>query len=301
MIKIFLNRKPFYGPYGGGIHFVNNFFKYAPQFGIEPTNDLNDNINGILVVDPRKDELGVGIREVDEIKFFNKEIKVIHRVNECDKKNAGANNIDKLLRDTSNFSDLSIFVSKWVQELHSEHWLCDNQTVIHNGCDAHPYKKLTDNKLRIVIHHWSDNERKGLEIYKQIDKFVGENPNHFSFTYIGRLKEQLKNSIMIGPLSGEDLWKELSNHDIGVNASVFDPFPNTTLELIACGLPTYVDINGGGSVECAGIDHTFSSWEELKNILWFTHIGRIMELNKYKPISWEESIKKYCDSITNLF
>jgi len=65
------------------------------------------------------------------------------------------------------------------------------------------------------------------------------------------------------------------------------------LEAISVGLPTYVHADGGGAVEFAGRDHTFSNLSELEELI----LGNNYTSNEYKPISWDQSIQMYIRAI----
>lgn len=137
------------------------------------------------------------------------------------------------------------------------------------------------------MSHWSDNALKGQDFAEWIDAFVAKRSEEFTFTYIGRTRASLKNSTVIGPLCATDLGAELAKYDVCINASRFDPGPNSVIEPIACGLPTYVHVDGGGGVEFAGKDHTFSSFDELETLLLSKQFKK--NVNRFEP--WEKTIE----------
>jgi glycosyltransferase involved in cell wall biosynthesis len=215
--------------------------------------------------------------------------KLILRVNDCDQRK-GTSHIDNDLVAKSAMVDGTIFVSQWMHDYFMERgWACKKNTVIVNGVNGDFFKpKLYEsNEVRpvsIVTHHWSDNPLKGQDYVEWLDDFVGRHRERFAYTYIGRTKAQLKNSTYIPPKWGAELGAALSVHDVCVNASRFDPGPNSVIESIACGLPTYVHKDGGGGAEFAGQDHTFSSFDELERILLTGNYQR----NQFKLRTWEE-------------
>ena len=91
--------------------------------------------------------------------------------------------------------------------------------------------------------------------------------DQIEFTYIGRHRGTFKNTRCIEPCTGVELSRRLQGHDVYISGSRFDPGPNHILEALAVGLPTYVHKDGGGAVEFAGTDHTFSNLSELEELI----------------------------------
>ena len=81
---------------------------------------------------------------------------------------------------------------------------------------------------------------------------------------------------------------ELSKHDIYISGSRFDPGPNHILESIAVGLPTYVHKEGGGALEFAGANMSFSNFHEVENIINRTSHKK----NIQTPEIWKAALSK---------
>lgn len=196
--------------------------------------------------------------------------KIVLRVNENDARK-DTHHMDEMLVKVSNYIDGTVFVSKWIQDYFNDRgWACKNQTVIVNGVASDVFKpqpKLNNGKVNIVAHHWSDNRMKGADIYEKLDELVGDEPDQYAFTYIGRHQCDFKHTKVIKPMFGRALGEELGKHDLYVSASRFDPGPNHVLEALSCGLPTYVHEDGGGAVEFAGSDHVYHDWNIMKDVL----------------------------------
>ena len=47
-------------------------------------------------------------------------------------------------------------------------------------------------KLSVVTHHWSNNEKKGFDIYRKIDQLIEDKMLDIDFTYIGRLPDDFR-------------------------------------------------------------------------------------------------------------
>jgi hypothetical protein len=293
-MRVFINRRVVVGPYGGGNLFVKAFFDFAPEFGIEPTNVLDSSVNAILMIDPRPDDLGISFYEISRFARANSSVKIIQRINECDARK-GTNEIDKLLSFCSMQVHKTIFVSKWLEDYHKlKGWFCRSTGVIYNGVDHQHFRPnvTQSDVIRIVSHHWSNNEKKGFDVYEWLDQFVVTNPS-FTFTYIGRERGTFKNTRIVAPLFGQALGDELAKHDVYVSGSRFDPGPNHIIEAIACGLPTYAHVDGGGAVEFAGDDHTFDSIQMLEALL----LRKQFSPNSVQFCDWRECIRRYCDAI----
>jgi hypothetical protein len=268
----YLNRQPVLdAPWGGG----NGAVKALQHL---PTSDNPD----VILI------MGLDDHEVAPIVTYmadNPQCRLILRVNDCDA-HKGTFGVDDRWLTLSKIAHGTIFVSNWMWDhIRMRGWACQNNTVIYNGVDYDAFKPATNktpcSKLRIASSHWSDNAMKGQDYYEWLDDFVGKHPDKFEYTFIGRTKAQFKNSRHVQPLFGRALGEELAKHDICVNASRWDPGPNSVTESIACGLPTLVHKDGGGGVEFAGSStpHTFASFDELEEELmdWFDEGVAVMD------------------------
>ena len=299
MHSVFINRKPVQGAWGGGNLLVHAFYNLAPSLGIQIVDHPNKaDVCFIVSIDPAD-----GCPGAFQLLAHP---KLLFRVNECDRRK-NTQGLDEVIRKISSYSAHTVYVSNWLKNEISCGSL--NKSVIYNGCDAHiftptdeKYSKL-NNKINIVCHHWSQNFWKGLQYYKFLKEFVSINLK-YTFTFIGRIELELtqaqantipNNSRHIQPLYGTVLGEELAKYDVCINGSFFDPAPNSCIESISCGIPTYVNEAGGGGKEFAGARHTFTTNDDIVDIL-----SNPFTLNTYKPISWEQSIQQYVDLIKTL-
>jgi len=302
MKTLYVNRAPVDGPWGGGNNFIKAVYKYAATFGYQIVDKIINDVDVILITDPRYDDVKkFSMNEAIRYKQAFPKTKVVYRVNECDKRKGETEIIDPLIRETSKNSDLTIFVSKWLQDLHEmSNIVYKKSAIIHNGVDKELFKKYNklseiDGKIHLVTHHWSNNPFKGHDVYKEIDKMIADEPN-ITFTYIGRSHDVLDHSKVIRPLHGEELAKCLSIHDIYISGSRFDPGPNHVLESLACELPTYVHKDGGGGVELAGADHSFDNVLDLFEMIK----ERKVTHNNVTVESWRSCMKLYFAELDRL-
>lgn len=294
-MKVLINRVPKTGPWGGGALFVNAFFKYAPEFDVQLGTKINQPYDAIFIIDPRADELGVGLQEIQRYKLFKPGVKIFQRVNECDARK-NTTDMDPMLHESSKLNDHTFFVSDWMQGYHmARNWACGSTSVVYNGVEKTIFKpnlKFKNGKTNIVTHHWSDNPYKGEDVHLWLDRFVAANPE-FSYTYIGRTKAEMKNSKIIEPLWGNDLGQELGKYDIYITGTVQDPGPNHVIEAIACGIPTYAHKRGGGAVEFVGADHVYDSVESLELIIRSAEHKK----NSMTPNDWRSCVEEYINKM----
>lgn len=273
-MKIYMNQTPVAGPWGGGAKWVEAF-QLLSRFE--------------FVSSPGEAEVAL-CTGLDRVEEWINHPNLFYRANECDSRK-GTTHVNNILRTLAKQAQQVISVSNWLKK---EVGLPG--VVIHNGCDKQIFKagqklNLVNGKVNIVCHHWSGHVSKGLPFYEHLAQFV-EQHEGFTFTFIGRIKTKLSgNSRHIAPLWGAELGAELGKYDVCINASLNDPGPNSVLETISCGIPTYVHTSGGGGVEFAGQSHTFRTFEDVEQLL----LGRAFVKNSYEPTSWETCIEQYME------
>lgn len=295
MVKLFVNRKPVNGPWGGGNNFIHSLFTYAREFNIKIVTDPGQTFDAILMLDPRYDESGVSINEISNFKTRNPSCPVFYRVNECDARK-GTNEIDDIILKMHPYIDEYIFVSNWMMGYFNDRAIQSKKSsVIYNGVDKdHFFENTTkqqSQKLRVVTHHWSNNLLKGFDIYDQLDKIIPD--NNIEFTYVGRDRGSFKHTKVIPPLAGRDLGDAIRDHDLYLSASRNDPGPNHVIEAVASCLPILAHAEGGGSVEFAGKMNTYNSFDELVALL----NARTFQKSPVTFNDWKSCIEVYANHI----
>lgn len=293
-MKILVNRKTVEGPWGGGNKFVKALNKYLTKKGHTVVEKFENDIDIIHLQDAHADELGIDANVSLRYKHnYNPDVKIIHRVNDMDLGRYGSKPWrHEAYKALSKHTDASIFVSDWTQEFYINNgWFCKNNYVVYNGVDKEIFreeKKIDNNKINIVTHHWSNNKGKGFDIYEKIDNFVSENTD-YTFTYIGRERGTFKNTKVVPPLFGSDIGDELSKYNVYISASEYENCPNHILESLACKIPTYAISKGGASLGLVGDDFVFKGWDDLQKIL----LSKQFVNNKTNVMNWRECIDKY--------
>jgi len=300
-MKLLVNRKPVQGPWGGGNHFIKSLHDNARNYDIELKHKLEPGLDGIFLIDPRYDELGISINEVVAYKQAFPKTKIFYRANECDKRKGEVNQMDPCIAAMGQISDICFFISNWIKNYHLDfNWKCPTNIVIPNGTNTAIFKdhnqKKNNKKTNIVTHHWSNNAMKGHDIYAAIDEWI-KNKEGYSFTYVGRSHAPLPNSEIVSPMAGSELGKLLSSFDVYISASRWDPGPNHIIESLACGLPTYAHVDGGGASEFVGSSHVYSNEKELIELL---ESNSFIKNASFTPNSWDETIKVYLENIARI-
>lgn len=301
-MKIYLNRKPVTGPWGGGNKTLSKLCQRIKDDNHELVFDLEDNIDVIFCYDPRPDNFGIWYQHFINYKINNPKCKIIQRVGDVGSHSKPE--LNDLLSQIAklNFTDYFIFPSLWAREQigHED----SNYSIIHNAPLKIFYNnrkqnkdKLFGKKIRLVTHHWSDNHKKGFEIYEKLGNYLAQNNNKigditFEFTYIGRYSKDFKTEgiEIIEPVDAKKLSEILPTHDVYLTASEAEAGANHVLEAMAVGLPVIYSSKGGSIVEyCSRYGKCFNNFNELICIL-----NDINSLASYKL-----ELKNYNDVIDN--
>lgn len=268
---ISFNKKLVDGPYGGGNVFLRLFRDFLINKGHNVVFDLNRSVDIIFLVDVRDDTCVYSIKDVSNYKIKNKNIKVIHRINENSAHRGSNNKLDNILINTNNqLSDFTVYISDYLKLYFKNKGLDNKSVVIYNGCDRSMYypdlnkdiRKKTD-KIKIITHHWSDNILKGFDLYKKVDAYCRNN-DKFDFWYMGRFPEGY---IRYGNIIGTKVYKEipsvLKKCDVYLTASQYEPGGYHVAEGLSCGLiPVVLDKSGGCVDYTKGFNITYSNYEE---------------------------------------
>lgn len=258
---IAFNMFPAAGPWGGSSPFVTQLSAFLKWRGFEVGYKLTPKVDVIILIDPRTDlqNKSFGLEEIAAVKARRPQVRVLHRINECDQRK-NTLFMDDLLAEANRLADVTVFISEWLKDYHARRWFdpARPHRVIYNGADprifhpigASPFKK--DGVFRLVTHHWSDNPLKGFPVYQQVDHLLadGELPAT-EFWIIGRWPRdiQWKKARTFPPTQGVDLADKLRSCQAYVTASLWEPCGMHHVEGAQCGLPLLYHEDGGGIVE----------------------------------------------------
>ena len=269
-MKVCITHQPQETAFGGGNQFVLSLVKFLKDKNVNVVYTLEPDIDLIFVMDPRKlkyNKITIPMIVTYKKKYPN--VKIVHRVNDCDKPRGNVDVLDPLQFEAFEIDDFVVFVSKWTEEYYKEKGFegyCDSIT---NGCDqtiftCKKYEPL--DKIKIVTHHWSDNINKGFTVYEYFDQLM-DTRDDIEFTFIGRKfnsASNLRNVKVIGPFHGTELSDRINECNIYITASQFENCPMHVVEALSCGLPILYHKNLGGGIElCEGYGEEYDTMEEL--------------------------------------
>ena len=131
------------------------------------------------------------------------------------------------------------------------------ETVIRNCSDSeifsvnrkHRGMYRWQGRYRLVTTCWSENPKKGFDIYKHLDDELDF--DKYEYTFIGRSPIQFKNINNIGVLTTPEIGLNLRNSDIFVTATQDDTCSNSLIEAMSRGMPA-VGLASGGTPEIIG-------------------------------------------------
>lgn len=304
-MKVYINRKPVVGPWGGGNKTLTLLFdKLSQDNEIKLTLDLKEkDIDIIFCIDPKPGSNGIWYQNfVDYKNNVNNNVKIIQRVGDLGTHRG--QEITNLVAQTINISDFLIFPSDWARKAIG--FKKTNYMIVQNRPLSIFYdkRKLTNNvsdrTIKIVTHHWSDNPKKGFEIYSALGNKIKNNVN-IEFTYIGRYnKDYTSTGInIIKPKNATELSSLLPEFDIYLTASQLEAGANHVLEAIAAGLPI-IYRSGGGSISeyCFDYGVEFNDIQDLEHAL-FSCIDNY-DIFKNKITKYTDTLESQVDSYVKI-
>ena len=124
--------------------------------------------------------------------------------------------------------------------------------VIHNAVDGrvfHPADRRPADqcgRIRLISAAWSDNPRKGLDIFTWLDEHLDF--SRFEYTFVGRIQAEFRQIRHVPAQPSARLARLLREQDLFISASRSEPCSNALLEAMSCGLPALY-MNDGGNPE----------------------------------------------------
>jgi glycosyltransferase involved in cell wall biosynthesis len=170
------------------------------------------------------------------------------------------------------FADKSILQSQYSLQKHLDLGLeFKNPVIMINAADPtifyRPEQASFDpnQKIRLMASSWSDNRKKGADVYAWLDEHLDW--NRYEFTFFGNSPVKFKNIRQIAAVPSRELADALRGHAIYLTASQDDPCSNSLIEALTCGLPA-VFLKSGGHPEIVGQGGLgFEAAEEIPGLL----------------------------------
>jgi hypothetical protein len=299
-VRIFVNRQPVKGPWGGGSKVLRAIIDEANKRGHIVSHDIRQVCDLIFCVDPRPDK-DVNFGSLLEMKKRDKCL-LIQRVGDLGFH--GKPELFNLVVETIQYADHVIFPSHWAKM--QSRVDSSNSCVIQNAPIKQFIKPIKErNKFddfRIVSHHWSDNFMKGFDTYKILDDFCQKNDN-YTFTFIGRKPDYIDLKNHIPPQDIDGLLKHLPENNIYVTASKKEAGANHVLEAIGLGLPVFYHADGGSINEyCEKYGCQYKDDDDLLTILSDTvAIKKLIEKMPHYTRNSEDMAADYLDLFEVLY
>ncbi|MDB4335835.1 hypothetical protein N9989_00020 [bacterium] len=302
-MKIYINRRPKLGPWGGGIKTVNKLVNKLIQEGHSVCYKLENNVDVIFCIDPRPNEYGEWYQNFIDYRNVNPGTKIIQRVGDLGTHSKPE--LTKLVAQTLQISDFMIFPSEW-----SRDWIGfkgDNCEVVHNAPMSIFYENRQANlttsvKPKLVTHHWSMNPKKGFHFYQFLQEHI-DRTSEFDFKYIGRLPDEINIKNKTDPIAASALSIELPKNDIYITASIEEAGANHVVEALGCGLPV-VYHEAGGSIDdyCKNYGESFETFENMLESIRL--VAASYSTYKNKALSYnrnnDDVVLKYLEMINNV-
>tara|TARA_R110000824_G_scaffold137883_3_gene302595 strand:- start:49 stop:966 length:918 start_codon:yes stop_codon:yes gene_type:complete len=293
-VKVYVNRQPVSGPWGGGNKTVVALSQALRSSGHDVVYNLHHrDIDLLFCFDPRPNDLGENYGDMWNYKLKHG-VPIVQRVGDVG--THGKPWLTDLVKASSEVSDMLIFPSLWAME--KIRFSGNNYKIIHNAPLKEFYEnrsgKKPDSKIGIITHHWSTSPKKGFDFYRELDSRLPDMEN-LEFTYVGRLPSgfEFKNSKYIKAMGDNKKLSEIiSSNDVYLTASEEEAGANHVLESLACGLPVAYHENGGSIVEyCSEYGEQYSDVDSM-----FMAIDRI--ISNY--LTLRSKVLCYQNNITNV-
>ena len=300
MKKIFLNKKPVSGPWGGGNKFVRDLHRFLISKDYLVTFNLTRDVDLIFCFDPRPNDEGLWYQH-----FLNHKntfgSKIIQRVGDVGTHSKPE--LTELVKQSTKFSDFVIFPSIWSKDYikfaNSNFRVIPNapQNIFYENKKSKKAKK--EKALKIVTHHWSTNNKKGFDYYERLGQQIKDGVlKNVEFTYIGRFNDNFSQAgiNLKKPMDENSLSFELPEHHLYLTASIEEAGANHVLEAMAAGLPVIYRSGGGSSCEyCAEHGRMFNSVDEMISVIkeYCESPDKIFELKNNYNEKIEDVIIKY--------
>ena len=113
-MKVYLNREPLKGPWGGGNKTVTELSELLKKAGHQVVFRLEENIDIIFCFDPRPNRKDEWYQHFLNYKNIRPQTKIIQRVGDLG--THGKPELTNLVKQTISISDHLIFPSEWAKE-----------------------------------------------------------------------------------------------------------------------------------------------------------------------------------------
>jgi glycosyltransferase involved in cell wall biosynthesis len=307
-----INLRPRSGSWGGANQWTSQITRFFEYNGWSVRFDLKRHVDAVILTHTGlSKQTTFGVEDVLAYRKVHGHVPCLHRINDNDIRKE-TSEMDSLLERSNEAADHTVFVSQWLRDHHTAKWFDASQphSVIVPGADSrffHPIGariRMLDEPLRIVTHHWSDNWKKGFDVYKEIDDLIsGPLRGKVELWVIGRWPSDLKwkTARTFGPASGKTLADLLRQCNAYVSASRFEPGAMHVAEGLQCGLPLLYHRDSGGTVD-HGRFYGFEIADDLERTLldFSKELPNLRSKLLSSPPSGTRMAQSYIDAIVRL-
>ncbi len=291
---VYVNRKHVSGPWGGGNRTIKSLHEALLTRGHTPVYELDENVDIVYCHDPRPNDEGLRYEHFLWLKK-NHNIPIFQRVGDVFYHRGEV--YTKYLKETLFHSDQISYITPWAAKFLGQQ--VDNKKhLVHELRPPASFfidkLKKTNEKVKIITHHWSTNPLKGFDFYMMIDKLI-ENYENVDFYYLGRRPDDFlpKNIKILKVEDEQGVISHLSDSDIYVTASKFETGGNHVVEAMACKLPVLYHLEGGGICDLSKNNgYGYSSIEEFDHQL--TKLISLLSKNETTFPNLEGTLEDVC-------
>ena len=240
-------------PYGGGNQFMLALRDALVARGVRVLNNqVGDSIDGYIF-----DSLWFDQKLLPKLARLNRP-RVAHRIDGPIHLYRGRDKEldDRIFEINKAFATTTLVQSIFtLQKLTEAGYQPVNPVVVHNASDARIFNRVgkcafdPGHKTRLISTSWSNNPRKGGDVYAWLDKNLDW--ARFDYSFVGRCSANLENIRTFDAVPSEALADQLRSNDIYITASQNDPCSNALIEALSCGLPA-IYLKSGGHPELVG-------------------------------------------------
>ena len=301
-MKVYINKEPIMGPWGGGNKSVTLLVSELIDQGHSVVHDLSSDVDVIFCFDPRPNDKGVWFEDFLKHRAKYPDCRIIQRVGDVG--SHGKPDLTNLVTQSVQYSDFVVFPSDWARK--AIKFEKNNYTIIQNAPLklfhlGRNYDLVHRDRLRLITHHWSMNDMKGFDMYSKLGRAC-INKLNVEFTYIGRYSNKFSSEgiNLIDPKESHELASEIPRHDIYLTASLAEAGANHVLEALGSGLPILYR-QGGGSISeyCSEYGLEYNSFESMLDAI--DNISKNYKFYKRRAYSYnrnlEDTIRLYVDII----
>jgi glycosyltransferase involved in cell wall biosynthesis len=241
-------------PYGGGNQFMLALRGEMERLGVRVVNNqIGEAIDGYLF-----DSLWFNQKLLSRLGRLTKP-HVLHRIDGPIHLYRGKDKDldDRIFEINREFATTSVIQSVFtLQRIYETGYCPVSPVVVRNAPDATIFNRngkvpfASDRKVRLISSSWSDNPRKGGDVYKWLDGNLDW--TRYEYEFLGRASAEFTNIRRMEPVPSQQLAQCLKNFDIYITASENDPCSNALIEALCCGLPA-IFLRSGGHPELVGM------------------------------------------------